>query len=87
MDYALRYLPALGLLMLSGHIRKGDQIDLPVPHPEAWAEAIAYVYTGLGQPGVKARENVEYLGGVVDVSGDGKDEATKDGEKDGESET
>lgn len=67
MDYALRYLPALGLLMLSGHIRKGDQIDLPIPFPEAWAESIAYVYTGLGEPGEKARANVEYLGGVVEV--------------------
>jgi hypothetical protein len=66
MDYALKYLPVLGLLMLSGHIRKGDTIDLPLPHPEAWNETIAYVYTGWGKLDEAIRANMEYLAGTVE---------------------
>ncbi|TVY14931.1 hypothetical protein LARI1_G008373, partial [Lachnellula arida] len=48
-EYALHYLPVLGALMLSGHVRKGDSIDLPVPRPEAWRDVVSYVYTGKGE--------------------------------------
>lgn len=66
MDYALKYLPVLALLLLSGHIRKGDQIDLPLPHPEAWAETVAWVYTGKFEPSEGAKANIEHLGGRVE---------------------
>ncbi|EHL01131.1 hypothetical protein M7I_2822 [Glarea lozoyensis 74030] len=65
--YALHFLPVLAALLLSGHVRKGDTIDLPLPNPDSWAEVVGWVYTG--NPVALsdgARENVEYLGGVVE---------------------
>lgn len=77
MDYALHSFPVLGLLMLSGHIRKGDQVDLPLPHPEAWSEAVIWAYTGQAPAGHLsggARANVLHLGGTVE-------EKKKEGER------
>ncbi len=51
--------------MLSGHVRKGDTIEIPCPYPEAWAETVGWIYTGKEVVGEKARENLEYLGGRV----------------------
>jgi hypothetical protein len=52
--------------MLSGHVRKGDAIDLPLPHPEAWRETITYIYTGHTAPHSAIRENISYLAGHGD---------------------
>lgn len=62
-EYALHYLPVLAALMLSGHVRKGDSIDLPVPHPTAWHEVITYIYTGSGILTSAVKENILYLAG------------------------
>ncbi|PBP15854.1 hypothetical protein BUE80_DR013432 [Diplocarpon rosae] len=62
-EYALHYLPVLGALMLSGHVRKGDSIDLPLPAPEAWRDVLAYVYTGRGSLTPAVRENIYFLAG------------------------
>lgn len=62
-EYALHYLPVLAALMLSGHVRKGDSIDLPLPHPEAWPDVVAYIYTGGGSPTDAMKENIRYLAG------------------------
>lgn len=51
--------------MLSGHVRKGDTIDLPVPHPEAWCDMIFYVYTGKGETTAGVQANILYLAGNV----------------------
>jgi hypothetical protein len=64
-EFALNYLPILAALMLSGHIRKGDAIDLPLPHPEAWRDVVSYVYTGRGVVTAAMKENILYLGGRV----------------------
>ncbi|KAF7911316.1 uncharacterized protein EAF01_002823 [Botrytis porri] len=64
-EYALHYLPVLAALMLSGHIRKGDSIDFPLPSPEAWVDTIAYVYTGQGEITLAIRENISFLAGRV----------------------
>jgi hypothetical protein len=65
--YALHFLPVLAALFLSGHVRKGDTIDLPLPNPGSWAEVVGWVYTGNPLAlSDGARENVDYLGGVVD---------------------
>ena len=61
---------------MSGHIRKGDQIDLPLPHPEAWAETVAWAYTGRGQLSDGARANLEHLGGDV-AQGSGTEDVKK----------
>lgn len=63
--YARSYLPALAALMLSGHIKSGDAIDLPMPHPEAWPQTLSYVYTGNGDLTEAVRQNILHLGGRV----------------------
>jgi hypothetical protein len=49
--------------MLSGHVRKGDSIDLPVPHPETWLDMISYIYTAQGEITTGMKENILYLAG------------------------
>lgn len=51
--------------MMSGHIKTGDAIDLPMPHPEAWPQTLAYVYMGSGELGEAVRQNILHLGGRV----------------------
>jgi hypothetical protein len=65
-DFALRYLPVLGAIMLSGHIRRGDTLELPLPYPEAWSDTVAYVYTGTGGVSDAIRANVAHLAGTVE---------------------
>lgn len=55
--------------MLSGHIRNGDFIDLPLPSPEAWVDTIAYVYTGQGEITPAMKENISFLAGRVESEG------------------
>jgi hypothetical protein len=66
MEYALHYLPVLAALMFSGHVRKGDAIDLPIPNPWAWREVVSYIYTGQGVVTPAMKENILYLAGRVD---------------------
>lgn len=63
--YARSYLPALAAIMLSGHIKTGDSIDLPMPYPEVWAQTLTYVYTGEGEVTEPIRHNILHLGGQV----------------------
>lgn len=34
----------LAALFLSGHLTPGDELDLPLPHPEAWPLTVAWAY-------------------------------------------
>jgi hypothetical protein len=52
--------------MLSGHVRKGDAIDLPLPQPSAWRSVISYIYTGKGELTSATKENILYLAGHAD---------------------
>lgn len=63
--YARINLPVLAALMVSGHIRKGDIVDLPMPHPEVWPQTVAHVYTGQVELTEAIKENILYLGGRV----------------------
>ncbi|KAB5578616.1 hypothetical protein GE09DRAFT_1214776 [Coniochaeta sp. 2T2.1] len=63
--YARINLPVLAALMVSGHIRKGDVIDLPMPHPEVWGQTVAHVYTGQVELTEPIKKNILYLGGRV----------------------
>ncbi|OLN84389.1 hypothetical protein CCHL11_05904 [Colletotrichum chlorophyti] len=65
LQYARSSLPVLAALIVSGHITTGDVIDLPLPHPEVWANTVAYVYTGQGELTEAVRENILYLAGKV----------------------
>ncbi|KAL6829595.1 hypothetical protein J3E69DRAFT_380004 [Trichoderma sp. SZMC 28015] len=65
-QYARAQLPALAAIIMSGRVRRGDMIDLPLPHPQVWPETIAYVYTGEAQLLTEqTRENILYLGGKI----------------------
>ncbi|KAI1174045.1 hypothetical protein F4777DRAFT_412232 [Nemania sp. FL0916] len=64
-SYAASRLPALAVLLTSGHIHGGDIIYLPVPHAESWPQTVRYVYTGEGELTNAMRENIVYLGGKV----------------------
>lgn len=63
--YANAFLPVLALLLMTSHVKKGDVIDVPMPHPEAWLHTLKYVYTGVGELGDGAEEIILYLTGRV----------------------
>ncbi|KAH9893064.1 hypothetical protein F4778DRAFT_308352 [Xylariomycetidae sp. FL2044] len=64
--YARAHLPVLAHILLSGHVRKGDIVYLPLPHAEVWRETLRYVYTGdEAGPSPAVRENILYLAGKV----------------------
>ncbi|KAI8961137.1 hypothetical protein F5Y11DRAFT_357915 [Daldinia sp. FL1419] len=65
LPYARAYLPVVAVLLVSGHIREGDVIYLPMPHAEVWPETVQYVYTGQGELTEAVRENILYLAGKV----------------------
>jgi len=65
-EYALHYLPVLGALMLSGHIRRGDTIDLPMPQPEAWRDVVSHIYTGKGEITDAMKQNISFLAGKIE---------------------
>ncbi|KAK4041577.1 hypothetical protein C8A01DRAFT_34418 [Parachaetomium inaequale] len=63
--YALAFLPVLAAFIFSKLIHKGDIVDLPLPYPKAWAQTVAYVYTGQGELTEAIKQNIVYLGGKV----------------------
>lgn len=65
LPYARAFFPVLAALLYSGHIRPRDIIDLPLPHPEVWAQTVAHVYTGQGELTEAIKQNILYLGGKV----------------------
>lgn len=64
-EYALHYLPVLAALMLSDYVKRGDTIDLPVPHPESWKDTLTYIYTGRGAVSSCMQSNLVYFAGNV----------------------
>ncbi|KAH6692645.1 hypothetical protein F5X68DRAFT_250879 [Plectosphaerella plurivora] len=67
LEYARTSVPVLAALMVSGHIREGDSIDLPLPHPEAWPATVAYIYSGHDEMTHAVKENILYLGGKLPI--------------------
>lgn len=65
LKYARAYLPVIAALLVSGHVREGDVIYLPMPHADAWPQTAQYVYTGQGELTDAIRENILYLAGKV----------------------
>ncbi|KAL2270830.1 hypothetical protein VTJ83DRAFT_201 [Remersonia thermophila] len=63
LQYAKAFFPVLAALLYSGHIHRGDIVDLPMPFPEVWAQTVAHVYTGQGDLTEPMRQNIVYLGG------------------------
>ncbi|EJT78936.1 hypothetical protein GGTG_04028 [Gaeumannomyces tritici R3-111a-1] len=58
-------LPIIAALMISGHLRDEDRIELPMPHPEAWPNTFAYVAESQGELTDAVRKNILHLGGKV----------------------
>ncbi|EQL02779.1 hypothetical protein G6O67_008525 [Ophiocordyceps sinensis] len=66
LPYARAHLPVLASIILSDLVRSGSTIQLPMPHPKAWAETAAYVYTGQEQLlSEQVKANMRHLGGKV----------------------
>ncbi|KAF4971783.1 hypothetical protein FSARC_1476 [Fusarium sarcochroum] len=65
LNYARTYLPVLAAIILSEHVRPGDAIELPLPHPRAWEDTVAHVYTGRIALTEPIRQNILYLGGSI----------------------
>lgn len=63
--YAKAFLPVLALLLMTSHVKRGDVIYLPVPHPEAWLDTLRYVYTDTGKLSEASKANILYLAGRV----------------------
>ncbi|KAL5606646.1 hypothetical protein BROUX41_003043 [Berkeleyomyces rouxiae] len=63
LEYARAYLPILASLMLSGHVSEKDDIEICLPCPDAWADTVSHVYTGLPKMNDKIRANSQHLGG------------------------
>ncbi|GKU03908.1 hypothetical protein FLAG1_06439 [Fusarium langsethiae] len=65
LDYARRYLPVLAAVILSELVQPGDTVDVPLPHPRAWEDTVAHVYTGRNPLMETIKQNILYLGGSV----------------------
>ncbi|KAF5652371.1 hypothetical protein F25303_3370 [Fusarium sp. NRRL 25303] len=65
LSYARTYLPVLAAVILSEHVRPGDTVELPLPHPHAWADTVEHVYTGRVTLTEPIKQNILYLGGSV----------------------
>ncbi|TQV96239.1 hypothetical protein V2A60_003331 [Cordyceps javanica] len=67
LQYARHYLPILASIIMQGQHYYGgtfERIELPMPHPTAWAETVAWVYTGEATLVTdQVRENVKHFGG------------------------
>ncbi|KAF5629383.1 hypothetical protein F52700_7705 [Fusarium sp. NRRL 52700] len=63
LSYARTYLPVLAAVILSEHVHPGDTIELPLPHPHAWGDTVAHVYTGRVTLTEPIKQNILYLGG------------------------
>ncbi|KAL7926886.1 hypothetical protein ACQKWADRAFT_92216 [Trichoderma austrokoningii] len=64
LQYARLQLPGLAAIMLSGRVRRGDTIELAMPHPSAWPATAVYIYTGERELLTQSvKENIMYLGG------------------------
>ncbi|KAF8243826.1 hypothetical protein K440DRAFT_663872 [Wilcoxina mikolae CBS 423.85] len=63
-EYALYRVPLLAAILLSGHVRKGDTVEVPVPHPGVWKAVMEWVYTGRGcvVDNRMLADNLQYLG-------------------------
>jgi len=72
-EYASLNTPILHSVLLSGHIKRGDTLEIPLLHPEMWIATVGWIYTrrfapwpNMDQEEVykKVMENVQFLGFV-----------------------
>ncbi|KAF9773563.1 hypothetical protein IL306_008598 [Fusarium sp. DS 682] len=65
LSYARAYLPILAAVILSEHVPPGATVELPLPHPRAWEDTVAHVYTGRVALTEPIKQNILHLGGSV----------------------
>ncbi|KAL6876751.1 hypothetical protein J3F83DRAFT_726967 [Trichoderma novae-zelandiae] len=66
LEFARLTLPALAAIMMSDLVKRGDTIELALPHPRAWPETVTYIYCGLMQYlSDETKLNIIYLGGRI----------------------
>ncbi|KAF4340575.1 hypothetical protein FBEOM_5515 [Fusarium beomiforme] len=65
LSYARAYLPVLAAIILSEHVRPGATVKLPLPHPRAWEDTVAHLYTGRFALTEPIKQNILHLGGSV----------------------
>ncbi|KAJ2903096.1 hypothetical protein MKZ38_010434 [Zalerion maritima] len=63
LEYARIFLPIIAAFLYSGHVKTGDLIDLPMPHPEVWKQTVSYLYGGQCELTESMKENIRYLAG------------------------
>ncbi|KAF8473227.1 hypothetical protein BDZ91DRAFT_393160 [Kalaharituber pfeilii] len=67
-EYATYRAPLLGAILLSGFVKRGDTLEIPMPWPDVWEETVAGIYIGGWNEhcgyafAEKVRANLEYLG-------------------------
>ncbi|KAI5795373.1 hypothetical protein DFH27DRAFT_612600 [Peziza echinospora] len=75
-EYAVFRVPMLGSMMLSGFVQKGDSLEVPMPWPDEWPQAVDAIYVGCDAATYtstttsiskavlkeRIRENLEFLG-------------------------
>ena len=52
--------------MLSGHVLKGDTIELPLPKPDAWPAVLRWMYLGDVEVSTDMMEDIVHLAGNLD---------------------
>lgn len=63
-ELALLRAPILGRLLLSGHVMKGDMIEIELPHPHLFYDVMHWMYTGkMGQKEKEIKECIDTLWG------------------------
>ena len=55
----------LAAIILSELVKPGDMVEVPLPHPRAWEDTVAYVYTGRNVLTEPIKQNILYLGGSI----------------------
>ncbi|KAI9677174.1 MAG: hypothetical protein M1829_002748 [Trizodia sp. TS-e1964] len=45
-EYAVHSLPVVAAILLSGHMYKGDAVEVTMPQPQLWGKVVEWMYTG-----------------------------------------
>ncbi|OLL24623.1 hypothetical protein NEOLI_004308 [Neolecta irregularis DAH-3] len=59
-EYASLNTPILHSLLLSGHVKRGDILEIPLPYPEMWIAAVGWIYTRRFAPWPNMEEDEVY---------------------------
>lgn len=69
LEFAMYRAPLLAAVLMSGHVRRGDMVEVGLPYPEMLGDVMLWVYTGErgeGPDWERVKENVKFLGGMCE---------------------